>query len=85
MSVMNGFTVRSEEEGRGFTLPELNNLSFSGRNLSGEPVLRDMLIDPVVRAMMRRDGVRAEEVKGLMGPRFEPTAHLGRRRRGSPA
>ena len=65
MNLLNGFRMRSESSGRGFALRELNDLAFSGSDLSGEPGLSEMLADPVVLSLMLRDGVRADEVDNL--------------------
>ena len=65
MKLLNGFKMRSENCGRDFVLRELNELSFSGSDLSGEPGLSEMLADPVVLSLMLRDGVRADEIDSL--------------------
>ncbi len=65
MNLLNGFKMRSENSGREFALRELNDLAFSGSDLSGEPGLSEMLADPVVLSLMLRDGVRADEVDNL--------------------
>ena len=61
MSLLTGFKMRSESNERGYFLQELNNLSFAGSDLSGEPGLAEMLVDPVVLSVMHRDGVGADE------------------------
>lgn len=66
MNLLSGFKSRSADNERVYVLQELNQLSFAGTSLSGEPRLSDMLDDPVVLSLMRRDGVRADDVAGLV-------------------
>ena len=65
MNLLNGFKMRSENKGQAFALRELNDLSFSGSDLSGEPGLAEMLADPVILSLMLRDGVRPDDVDRL--------------------
>ncbi len=65
MNLLTGFKMRSESIARGYSLPELNDLSFAGSDLSGEPGLAEMLADPVVMSLMHRDGVHTDEVSNL--------------------
>ena len=66
MNLLSGFKTRSADNERVYSLQELNNLSFAGSSLSGEPRLTEMLGDPVVLSLMSRDGVRADEVANLV-------------------
>lgn len=69
MNLLNGFKVRSENDKRRYVLQELDNLAFSGSDLSGEPGLTEMLVDPVVLTMMLRDGVGTDEIAELFKSR----------------
>lgn len=41
MNLLNGFKARSENDKRRYVLRELENLAFSGSDLSGEPGLTE--------------------------------------------
>jgi len=69
MNLLNGFKVRSENDKRKYVLPELDEMAFTGSDLSGEPGLTEMLVDPVVLSMMLRDGVGADEIAELFKSR----------------
>ena len=73
MKLLDGFKSLSESGGR-YTLLELNDLSFSGSDLSGEPGLSDMLADPVILSLMIRDGIRADEIDRLFNEKKEMAA-----------
>lgn len=38
----------------------------AGPTFDGEPTMADLLADPIVRAVMERDGVRPEEIWGTV-------------------
>lgn len=39
---------------------------YDSRDASGEPTLDDLLAEPVVRLMMARDHVNAEQIRGIV-------------------
>ena len=69
MNLFNGFRIRPKKslsDTQDYALRELNELSFAGSDLSGEPELEDMLVDPVVLSLMLRDRIHADEIARLM-------------------
>lgn len=52
-------------------MSELSPHGFKGSELT----LEDMLADPIVRLLMQRDGVQADEVKALMAGQAEALRH----------
>jgi len=62
MNLLKGFTMRSDRMRHEPATQEIGQFEFRGSDLSGEMTLEDMLADPVVRSLMKRDEVTPAEI-----------------------
>ena len=66
MNLLRGFKMRLNKTRHSPALPELAELSFSGTDFSGEPALEEMLSDPVIKSLMKRDNVSSGDIVCLI-------------------
>ena len=52
----------------------LRGQSESNRGLYGEPSLEELLSDPIVQSLMKRDGVKASDIANLMQSQWHERA-----------